>query len=115
MFYFCFNIIQRKGGKAITMPSIKESATNYVSKQVKNIAQLKQVSVDLAVLEQKGKDKDGKEFSYSYVEVDGEEYRVPDKVLKDLKMILEKKPDLKFFSVARQGTGMATQYTVIPM
>ena len=97
------------------MASIKDSAKNFVSKQTKNIAELKSVEVDLAVLEGKGKDKEGKEFTYNYIEVDGEEYRIPDKVLKDLKAILEKKPTLKTFSVSKQGQGLNTTYTVIPL
>jgi len=32
-----------------------------------------------------------------------------------LKAILEKKPDLKTFSVSKKGQGMNTVYTVIPM
>ena len=95
--------------------TIKDSAKNYTSKQTKNIAELKSVEVDLVLLEGKGKDKDGKEFSYKYIEVDGDEYRVPDKVLKDIKAILEKKPNLKTFSVSKQGTGLNTTYTVIPL
>jgi hypothetical protein len=98
------------------MASIKESAKNYVSKQTKNIAELKSVETDLNIFtDGKGKDKEGKEFTYNYIEVDGEEYRVPDKVLKDLKAILEKKPSLKTFSVSKQGTGFNTAYTVIPL
>lgn len=97
------------------MSSIKESAKNFTSKQTKNIAELKTVEVDLALLDGKGKDKEGKEFLYKYIEIDGEEYRVPDKVLKDLKAILEKKPSLKTFSVSKQGTGLNTAYTVIPL
>lgn len=95
--------------------TIKSSAKNYVSKQVKNIAELKSVDIDLVLLDGKGKDNDGKEFLYKYIEVDGEEYRVPDKVLKDLKAILEKKQNLKSFSVSKQGSGLNTAYTVIPL
>jgi len=98
------------------MSSIKENAKNYISKQTKNIAELKSVEVDLAIFtDGKGKDKEGKEFTYNYIEVDGEEYRVPDKVLKDLKAILAKKPNLKTFSVSKQGQGLNTTYTVIPL
>ena len=97
------------------MSSIREHAKNFISKQTKNIAELKSVDVSLAVLDGKGKDQSGKEFTYNYVEVDGEEYRVPDKVLKDLKAILEKKPSLKTFSVSKQGSGLNTTYTVIPL
>jgi len=46
--------------------------------------------------------------------VDDEEYRVPTSVLKSLKVILEDKPDLKFFKVKKTGEGLKTEYTVIP-
>ena len=97
------------------MASIKDTAKNYAGKQTRNIAELKSVSVDLNIFEGKGKDQNQKEFTYNYIEVDGMEYRLPDKVLKDLKAILEKKPTLKTFSVSKQGTGMNTAYTVIPL
>ena len=96
------------------MPSIKEASKTYESRKTKNIADLKSVSVDLALMEATAKDNNGKEFTYNYVEVDGEEYRVPDQVLKDLKAILEKKPELKTFSVVKKGSGLSTTYTVIP-
>ena len=51
--------------------TIKESAKNYISKQTKNIAELKSVSVDLVILEGKAKDKDQNEFAYNYIEIDG--------------------------------------------
>lgn len=97
------------------MASIKESARVYEPKQTHNIAELKEVSVDFALLEGKGKDKDGNEFAYNYIEVEGEEYRIPGKILGDLKAILAKKPTLKTFSVSRQGQGLNTKYTVIPL
>ena len=97
------------------MSSIKESAKGYIPKATKNISELQSVSIDLAMFEGKGLDKDGKEYTYNYVEVAGENYRIPDKVLADLKNILEKKPTLKSFSVMKKGTGLNTQYTVIPM
>lgn len=97
------------------MPSIKESARKYESKQTKNIADLKTVDLDLVIFEGKATDREGKDFTYNYIEVGGEEYRIPDQVLKDLKAILEKKPTLKNFSVIRQGTGINTKYTVIPL
>jgi hypothetical protein len=97
------------------MASLKDSAKAYEPKQTHNIAELKEVSTDLALLEGKGKDKDGNEFNYNYIEVDGEEYRVPGKILGDLKAILLKKPGLKTFSVSKQGMGLNTKYTVIPL
>jgi hypothetical protein len=97
------------------MPTIKEAAKSYISKQTKNIAELKTVSVDNAILEGIANEGKDNEFSYNYIVVDGDEYRMPDSVLKDLKAILEKKPSLRNFSVSKQGSGMNTKYTVIPL
>lgn len=97
------------------MQSIKEAAKQHVATQTKNISELQSVSVDLALMDGKGTDKDGKEFTYKYIELDGECFRIPGKVLGDLKAILEKKPSLKTFSVSKKGQGLTTVYTVIPL
>lgn len=97
------------------MSSIIETAKAYESRRTKNIADLKEVDVLLNVFDGEGKDKDGKPFKYKYIEVEGEEYRIPDTVLKDLKAILERKPVLKKFCVNKKGEGFATEYTVIPL
>jgi hypothetical protein len=98
------------------MPTtIKDSANAYVPKSTKNIAELKSVSVDLVLMNETANDSEGKEFSYNYTEVDGEKYRIPDTVLKDLKAILQRKPSLKNFAVNKTGDGRNTKYTVIPL
>jgi hypothetical protein len=97
------------------MATLGEEAKAYIPKQTKNIADLAEVSTALDLKDGAAADADGKEFTYKYIEVDGDEYRVPGKVLKDLKAILEKKPTLKTFSVSKQGQGLNTTYTVIPL
>jgi hypothetical protein len=99
----------------MTGQSIKESAKAYVPKQTKNISELPVVSVDLLVQSDEGQDKDGKKFNYDFIEVNGERYRVPGKVLNDLKQVLIEKPNLKTFKVKKQGAGLNTQYTVIQL
>lgn len=105
---------KQKGGTT-NMATIKQEAQTYESPQTKNIAELKEVSVDFELLDREGQDAEGKTFKYMAINVNGEDYRVPGKVLGDLRAILEKKPDLKTFSVTRKGEGIKTQYTVIPM
>lgn len=97
------------------MATIKEEANEYVGQQTKNIADLKAVDVNMNIEDREGKDKEGVVFKYKVVIVDKEEYRIPGKVLGDLKSILEKKPDLKTFAVTKTGAGIGTQYTVIPL
>ena len=97
------------------MTSIKEQAQEYEALQVKNIAELEIVDVDLQLEDREGTNKEsGEVFKYKVIILNNEEYRVPGKVLGDLKAILEKKPDLKHFSVTKKGSGLQTQYTVIP-
>jgi hypothetical protein len=99
----------------MTQQTIKDSAINYKPKTAKNISELKAVSVNLILQEEIGRDQDGIEYSFHYILVENEKYRIPDTVLKDLKQILEKKPSLKTFSVSRSGEGRNTKYTVIPL
>ena len=87
----------------------------YQPKQTKNIADLKEVSVDLELEDREGTTRDNETFKYKVVVIDGQDYRVPGKVIGDLKAILDKKPDLKLFSVSKTGSGMNTHYTVIPI
>lgn len=97
------------------MASLKDEARAYQPKHTKNIADLKEVSVELNLEDRSGVDSENKTFEYKVVVVDGEDYRVPGKVIGDLKAILEKKPTLKTFSVSKKGMGLNTVYTVIPM
>lgn len=96
------------------MATLKDTALGYEPKQTKNIADLDKVSVDLPIYNVTGQ-KDGKEFQYSYVELNGEKYRVPDAVVMQLKDILEARPDLEFFKVKKTGNGLQTKYTVIAL
>jgi hypothetical protein len=97
------------------MATLRDGAKAYEPLKTKNIADLEAVSLDSVFEERTGKDKDGKEYSFSVALVTGQEYRVPDSVLKDIKAIMEAKPTLKTIKVIKKGQGMNTQYTVIPL
>ncbi len=97
------------------MATLGEEAKVYESPQTKNIADLQQVDIDLQLYDGEGMDKQGKTFKYKYIEVNGEEYRVPGKVLGDIKEIQIEKPDMKTFKVSKKGEGLNSKYTVIPM
>lgn len=93
------------------MPSVKDEAKGYEPKStVNNISELDSIDTDIAVLEEKDV-----EFPYKYIEVDGQRYKIPLSVLGSLKVILEDNPNLKRFKVKKQGKGMDTSYTVIPL
>jgi hypothetical protein len=97
--------------------TIKDSAKNFQPKTTKNISEISSIDVNLVLLEEEGVDPEtGKPYNYFYTEINGEKYRVPATVLKDLKAILEKKPNLKTFAVNKTGKGkLDTRYTVIPL
>jgi len=98
------------------MTNIRESALAYEGEsKTRNIVELAEVSTDLDITEKTLKDREGKEFTLKVFVVDGEEYRIPDSVLKALKMILEDNPNLSKFKVKKNGTGLDTVYTVIPL
>jgi len=106
---------QHKLMEEATMATIKEEAKDFKPMQTKNIADLDKVDVSLDIQDREGTDKDDNVFKYKVVVVGGEDYRIPNIVIGQLKSILEKKSDLKTFSVSKTGTGLSTQYTVIPM
>lgn len=99
------------------MATLKDTAKAYEPPQTKNIADLEMVSVDVEIKEETfSKQETGEEFTVKVIEVDGEKYRVPNSVLKQMKAILEKLPETKFVSVSKTGTGIKnTTYQVIPM
>lgn len=98
------------------LKTIREEAKGYESPVTKNIAELDLVEVDLPMEDREGTNKETNEkFKYKVIVINGEDYRVPWVVIRDLQAILERKPDLRTFSVSKKGEGMQTRYTVIPL
>jgi len=95
------------------MSNLRESALEYKPIETKVISDLKKVSTSLDVYEKTFKEGEKDEFTVKLVKVDDEEYRVPNTVLKQLKVQLEEKPEMEFFKVKKQGEGLKTEYTVI--
>ena len=97
------------------MANIKEKAEAYEPPQTKNIADLEVVPTSSEIQERIFKEGTEDEFRINVITYEGEEYRVPNSVLKSLKAILEEKPDLKHFKVKKTGEGLKTEYTVITL
>jgi len=104
-----------KGGKQTNMENLRESAKAYESMKTLTISELDSVNLDSPIENREGQDKEGKNFKYKVVLVKGVEYRVPASVLKDIKTIMTAKPKLKTVKVIKEGEGMGTSYTVIPL
>jgi len=97
------------------MTSIAEEAKEYEPATTANIADLEKVSTASQIETKVFKEGTDDEFKIKVISIDGKDYRVPFVVLSNLKAILEEKKDLKFFKVKKDGTGMNTRYTVIPL
>jgi len=97
------------------MANIKQTANEYKEKY-KNITELKEISVNVELLDGVGTNKDGEDFVYKYfVDSDDCEVRVPVTVIKQLKEQIENNNKLEKFKVTKKGTGLNTEYTVIPL
>jgi hypothetical protein len=97
------------------MTTLKEEAQAYEPTHTKNIAELECVSVEQEIKKEVRKNKSGEEYSLSYINVTGTEYRVPSSVVEQLQTILKVKPDLKTFKVEKKGEGLNTTYTVVQL
>lgn len=97
------------------MTTIRNEAIGFKPKQTKNVADLSQLDINAELLDGKGMDDEGKEFKYKYVDVNGEEYRIPNVVIGNIKDLLEMNPNLKTVKVSRKGQGLQTRYTVMPL
>lgn len=97
------------------MATLKDFAKTYVPKKTKNVAELPMVAVDVELLDGEGTDENNETFRYKYIDVNGEEYRVPGVVIAQIKDIQETNPDLRTVKVKRTGEGKKTRYTVIPL
>lgn len=102
-------------GELKKMAKLNEVAQNYEQPKTKVVSDLTQIPTDVEVYEKTVDKKDGDSFTYKYIEIAGEEYRVPNIVLGQLKTQMESNPDLKLFKVDKKGEGLKTVYTVIPM
>jgi len=92
------------------MANLKEEAQGYEPKHIRNISELKAISIDVEVFTETEV-----EFPYKYIVVNGERYKMPLTIIADLKEVLEEKPDLKDFKVKRVGEGKNTKYTLITL
>ena len=97
------------------MTTIKDAALTFEPKTTKNITELEKVPVALEIQTEEGVDANGEAYTYSYIELNDNRYRIPNSVVSTLKKILVKKPNLEYFAVTKDGEGRNTRYTVIPL
>lgn len=97
------------------MTKIIEAAKEYEPATTANIADLEKVSTQEDIVEKTYKEGTDDEFKIKVITLKDVDYRVPNTVLASLKSIAEEKPDLQTFKVKKNGEGLKTTYTVIPL
>jgi len=97
------------------MANLRETSQEYEPKKTLNIADLDIVSLDVPMTKVSGTNQEGKDYEFHVAEVEGNKYRVPVSVIEAIKTISETKPELKNVKVVKKGTGMSTEYTVVPL
>lgn len=98
------------------MQTILARAKEAPQRKTLNISDLPRFDVNMELKTFSGKDQKGESFQYDYVEdKDGNKYRIPVSVLTQLHVFLEENPNHKQFKVKRNGQGMQTTYTLIPV
>lgn len=97
------------------MANLRETSQVYEPKKTLNIADLEIVSLDVPMNKISGINQEGKNYEYYVAEIKGEKYRVPITVIEAIKTIMEAKPALKNIRVIKKGSGMGTEYTVVPL
>jgi len=98
------------------MVQLLERAQNYEpAGKLKNISELTSIPIGIDVTEKTFAEGTDKEFKAEVFTIDKEEYKMPVTVLSSLKVILEENPKLKTFKVKKSGSGLGTEYTVIPL
>lgn len=97
------------------MANLRETSQAYEPKKTLNIADLESVSLDVPMSKISGTNQEGKNYEYYVAEIEGDKYRVPLTVIEAIKTIMEAKTELKTVKVIKKGTGMGTEYTVIPL
>lgn len=117
-FGFIFNFAMKDGRicrERMKMGTLKENAEQYEPPETKNITDLEKVNVNIQEEERTYTREDGTEFKINVIVVNDEDFRVPKSVIKQLKEQIKEKPDMTEFKVTKSGTGMKTEYTVIPL
>lgn len=95
--------------------TLGQYAQTYKSESTKNVTELEVLNINYPISQRSGTDDEGKAYSYTVVEFNHEDYRLPKSVIKAVQEYLKQMPTLKNFKVTKSGEGLKTKYTVIPI
>jgi len=94
------------------LTTLKDTALQYKPDTLGNISELASVPVSMEVHEEEAVNQDGKPYSFKYIIVNEQRYRVPKPVIEQLQTIIQLKPEVSLFKVTKTGTGLGTKYKV---
>lgn len=99
------------------MAKLNEFVKEFIPQTTKNISELDVVNTNADIFHDgKGLNEEGEEYTYSYILVNNEKYRITSGVIKQLKDILLANPAMTKFKVKKSGEGkLGTKYQVIPI
>ncbi len=101
------------------MATLKETAQEYEPKQTHNIADLESFDISEDVQTRKGTNAEGEKYEYFVLVRDGEDYRIPNTVMNDIKNIIEANAkhgkETNMFAVEKKGEGIKSRYTIITL
>lgn len=97
------------------MTTLKETAKAFEPQQTRNVTELEKVPVDAETQIRIYKENTPEQFTKTVIVVGGLDYYVPNSVIEEIKMLLEKMPTLQFVQVEKKGEGLNTKYKVFPV
>lgn len=97
------------------MVTLKETAMAYEPTQMRNIAELEAVPLNIEIKHETRKNKDGEEYDVKFIGMNGDHYRIPNSVLEGMKNILDTKPECQVVKVVKKGEGLNTRYQVVTL
>jgi hypothetical protein len=98
----------------MTQQTLRQMAQDAKEVQTQNIADAGIFPIDIAIETKEFTKTDGETFTVNIAVVNEVPYRVPTSVLLQLKALLEDMPELQQVKVLKTGSGMSTQYQVVP-
>ena len=99
------------------MAKLNEFVKDFIPQTTKNASELDVINISSEILHDgKGMNEEGEEYTYSYLLINNEKYRITSGVIKQLKDMLQANPTMTKFKIKKSGEGKTgTKYMVLPI
>lgn len=92
------------------MINLKEFAMSYKAK--KELWDLDKIPANIEIHQSSFKNAEGKELAYNYIEIDGYRYTIKSKIISQIKIVLENRPQTTAIKIKKSDDG---QIYVVPL